>query len=202
MGILSSWINDLNFVIIFDANSIGTYWGQNAYEGSLSETCATYTHSHVNIASLDEFGGGRYPKLNLAGHCDPTNVNAVATLQTLGETLVVWQSICGKNSWLLIIEDREAPLVMPCWMVSISIIRDGSNSYYDNVVRYLKDKDETILLAATSESVYPDYYMGEAIATGLLDIVWVQCFNDECCEYTPGDIILQISIANGMKGQT
>ncbi|KAL6638467.1 hypothetical protein ACP70R_023962 [Stipagrostis hirtigluma subsp. patula] len=52
--------------------SIGVYWGQNETEGRLGEACDTGLYTFVNIGFVGEFGGGRKPILNLAGHCDPT----------------------------------------------------------------------------------------------------------------------------------
>lgn len=57
--------------ISVDAGGIAIYWGQNGNEGNLAQTCATGRYSYVNIAFLNQFGGGQVPKLNLAGHCDP-----------------------------------------------------------------------------------------------------------------------------------
>ncbi|KAF3432896.1 hypothetical protein FNV43_RR23998 [Rhamnella rubrinervis] len=54
-----------------EAGGIAIYWGQNGNEGNLTQTCATGRYSYVNIAFLIQFGGGRVPILNLAGHCDP-----------------------------------------------------------------------------------------------------------------------------------
>ena len=55
-----------------DAGTITIYWGQNGYEGSLAETCATSNYGIVNVAFLSTFGNGQTPLINLAGHCDPT----------------------------------------------------------------------------------------------------------------------------------
>ena len=52
---------------------IAVYWGQNASEGTLRDTCSTGLYAYVNIAFLSTFGDGRAPALNLAGHCDPAS---------------------------------------------------------------------------------------------------------------------------------
>jgi hypothetical protein len=59
------------------AGIITVYWGQNGYEGTLAEACATGYYGIVNIAFLYKFGGGQTPMINLAGHCDPTNMGCV-----------------------------------------------------------------------------------------------------------------------------
>ncbi|KAL6840473.1 hypothetical protein ACP4OV_030283 [Aristida adscensionis] len=53
-----------------DAVSIAVYWGQDAGEGTLRDTCGSGLYAYVNLAFLATFGGGRAPVLNLAGHCD------------------------------------------------------------------------------------------------------------------------------------
>jgi chitinase len=50
--------------------SIAIYWGQNANEGTLGETCGTGLYTYVNLAFLSTFGAGRAPVLDLSGHCD------------------------------------------------------------------------------------------------------------------------------------
>ncbi|GJN18022.1 hypothetical protein PR202_gb05136 [Eleusine coracana subsp. coracana] len=52
------------------AVDIAVYWGQNASEGTLRETCGTGLYAYVNLAFLSTFGAGRAPLLDLAGHCD------------------------------------------------------------------------------------------------------------------------------------
>lgn len=51
---------------------IAIYWGQNGGEGSLAAACATGNYEFINIAFLNVFGNGRVPRLNLAGHCNPS----------------------------------------------------------------------------------------------------------------------------------
>ncbi|RWW03949.1 hypothetical protein GW17_00032856 [Ensete ventricosum] len=52
---------------------IAVYWGQNGFEGGLREACATGNYKYVLIAFLNQFGGGKTPQMNLAGHCDPNS---------------------------------------------------------------------------------------------------------------------------------
>lgn len=58
-------------VIQSNGGGIAIYWGQNGNEGPLSDTCGSGNYEFVNIAFLSSFGGGRNPRINLAGHCDP-----------------------------------------------------------------------------------------------------------------------------------
>ncbi|KNA12332.1 hypothetical protein SOVF_126810 isoform A [Spinacia oleracea] len=55
------------------SGGISIYWGQNGFEGTLNETCATRRYEFVNVAFLNVFGSGQSPSLNLAGHCDPSS---------------------------------------------------------------------------------------------------------------------------------
>ena len=50
-----------------------TYWGQNGYEGTLSEACQSGLYNILIISFLDVFGNSQTPQLNLAGHCDPSS---------------------------------------------------------------------------------------------------------------------------------
>lgn len=54
------------------ATAISVYWGQNGAEGSLAKTCGTGRYATVIMAYLSQFGDGRTPVLNLAGHCNPS----------------------------------------------------------------------------------------------------------------------------------
>ncbi|CAO2178692.1 unnamed protein product [Urochloa humidicola] len=63
-----------------DDVKIAVYWGQDASEGTLRDTCATGLYAYVNIAFLSTFGDGRVPVLNLAGHCDPTSGGCASVL--------------------------------------------------------------------------------------------------------------------------
>jgi chitinase len=56
-----------------DDVKIAVYWGQDASEGSLRDTCSTGLYAYVNIAFVSTFGDGRAPILNLADHCDPSS---------------------------------------------------------------------------------------------------------------------------------
>lgn len=54
------------------SGSISIYWGQNAKEGTLADTCSTGRFAYVNIAFLAVFGNNLVPALNLDNHCDPS----------------------------------------------------------------------------------------------------------------------------------
>ncbi|KAI4999833.1 hypothetical protein ZWY2020_004422 [Hordeum vulgare] len=71
-----------------ESANIAVYWGQNATEGTLRDTCGTGLYAYVNLAFLSIFGAGRAPVLNLAGHCDPPS----GTCATLAADVASCQS--------------------------------------------------------------------------------------------------------------
>lgn len=50
-------------ILVVGSNTGGNsiYWGQNSYEGTLAETCATGNYDFVNIAFLPTLGNGQGP---------------------------------------------------------------------------------------------------------------------------------------------
>lgn len=71
--------------------------------------------------------------------------------------------------------------------IDLSITGTTSNLYWDYLVRYLSEystKERKVYLSAAPQCPYPDYYyLQTTIATGLLDYVWVQFFDNSPCEY-------------------
>ena len=62
--------------LVYKSNGgIVVYWGQgqDANEGTLTETCNSDLYKIVNVAFLSMFGNGQQPQINLAGHCDPAS---------------------------------------------------------------------------------------------------------------------------------
>lgn len=43
-----------------------------------------------------------------------------------------------------------------------------------------------IYLSSSPQCVYPDYYLGDAIGTGLFDYIWVEFYNSNPCIYSSG----------------
>ncbi|KAL5156590.1 G-type lectin S-receptor-like serine/threonine-protein kinase CES101 [Glycine soja] len=95
-----------------EPENVAIYWGQNADEGTLNETCATGTYSHVIIAFLSTFGNGQTPQLSLADHCDPSTNGCtkigreIKNCQEQGITVML--SIGGGSGNYSITSDEDA----------------------------------------------------------------------------------------------
>ncbi|QCD86063.1 chitinase [Vigna unguiculata] len=60
---------------------IAVYWGQDAREGNLIATCDSGKYAIVLLAFLHQFGAGRTPTLNFAGHCGDSSGRSCGLLQ-------------------------------------------------------------------------------------------------------------------------
>ncbi|WRX11578.1 Glycoside hydrolase family 18 [Theobroma cacao] len=181
---------------------ISTYWGQNVSEGTLKEACDTGIYDIINIAFLNVFGGGRTPSMNLAGHCDPPSGTCVIFgeqiryCQRLG--IKVLLSLGGAiGTYGLTSKDDAQSVADYLWETFLpgrtspgplgdATLDGASNLYYDDLVRFLKEKSESVYLSAAPQCPFPDYHLGPAIDTGLFDAVGVQFYNNPPCQYHDG----------------
>lgn len=194
------------------AGKIAIYWGQNGNEGSLAETCATGNYKFVNIAFLPTFGNGQTPMINLAGHCDPyingcTGLSSeIKSCQAKG--IKVMLSIGGgAGSYYLSSAADARQVATYLWnnflggtsssrplgdaiLDGIDFdIEGGTNLYWDDLARYLSNygkRGKKVYLTAAPQCPFPDYYIGNALQTGLFDYVWVQFYNNPPCQYSSG----------------
>ncbi|URE26381.1 Glycosyl hydrolases family 18 [Musa troglodytarum] len=198
------------------------YWGQNAYEGSLRETCATGYYKYVLLSSLNRFGHGRIPQLNLAGHCDSTNGGCtflssdiiscqqdynVKVMLSLGGPYGNYRLASRKDArnvayhvWnsYLSYSSTDRPLGNSALDGIDFDIERGSTDYWDDLARFLSaysTPDRKVYLSAAPQCSMPDYYLQAAIDTGLFDYVWVQFYNNYC-EYSPDDAVTFAQIWN------
>ncbi|EOX95350.1 hypothetical protein QUC31_004984 [Theobroma cacao] len=193
------------------ATVISTYWGQNGFEGTLKEACDTGTYKIIMIAFLNTFGDGQTPSMNLAGHCDPSSGTCVifgdqiSYCQDLGIKVLLSLGGAWGNYYLTSTDDAQS-VADYLWNTFLGgrtsagplgdatldgidfDIEGGSNLYYDDLARFLKQKDDSVYLSAAPQCPYPDYYLASAIATGLFDSVWVQFYNNPPCQYSDGNI--------------
>ncbi|KAH6797118.1 chitinase A [Perilla frutescens var. hirtella] len=195
-----------------NAGKISIYWGQNGNEGTLAETCATGNYDFVNIAFLPTFGNGQTPMINLAGHCDPysnacTNLSSdIKSCQASG--IKVMLSIGGgAGSYYLTSADDARQVATYLWNNFLGgqsssrplgdavldgvdfDIEGGTNLYWDDLARYLSNygkRGKKVYLSAAPQCPFPDYYIGNALQTGLFDYVWVQFYNNPPCQYSSG----------------
>ncbi|XP_021280017.1 acidic endochitinase-like [Herrania umbratica] len=191
------------------ATVISTYWGQNGFEGTLQEACATGTYNIIMIAFLNTFGGGQTPSMNLAGHCDPQSGTCVKFGEEIRycqeQKIKVLLSLGGAlGNYYLTSKDDAQSVADYLWNTFLGgrtsagplgdatldgidfDIEGGSNLYYDDLARFLKQKNESLFLSAAPQCPYPDYYLGNAIDSGLFDAVWVQFYNNPLCQYGNG----------------
>lgn len=195
-------------------SGIGTYWGQNTFEGSLNDACSSGLYSYVNIAFLNTFGSAQVPQLNLGGHCDPRYGQCVGlttdilNCQKLG--IKVMLSLGGPTGTYTLTSTEDAKnLAIYLWnnflggqsatrpfgtavLDGIDFDIDlGSNQYYSDLARFLADYSKQgtkVYLSATPRCTFPDSYMGTAISTGLFDFIWIKFYNNPACEYAVGNI--------------
>ncbi|XP_047339305.1 acidic endochitinase-like [Impatiens glandulifera] len=201
-------------VIGCNAGGIAIYWGQNGYEGTLSETCATGNYDFVNIAFLSTFGNGQAPTINLAGHCNPS-INECTKLspdikscQAKGIKVIL--SIGGgAGSYYLASSDDARQVATYLWnnflggtsssrplgdaiLDGIDFdIEGGTNQHWDELATYLSkysNRGKKVYLTAAPQCPFPDAWIGNALKTGLFDYVWVQFYNNPPCQYAIGDV--------------
>ncbi|KAL4384045.1 hypothetical protein GQ457_15G002500 [Hibiscus cannabinus] len=196
------------------AGSIAVYWGQNGNEGTLEATCATGRYAYVNIAFLNQFGGGRTPGINLAGHCNPASngcasvSNGIRSCQSRGVKVMLsigggagsyslgsqadarnvadylWNNFLGGSS-------SSRPLGSAVVDGIDFDIELGSTRHYDDLARALSaysSRGRKVYLTAAPQCPFPDSHLGAALNTGLFDYVWVQFYNNPQCQYTSGNI--------------
>ncbi|PON57764.1 Endo-beta-N-acetylglucosaminidase [Parasponia andersonii] len=192
-----------------DAAGIAIYWGQNANEGTLADTCSTGNYQYVNIAFLTTFGNGQTPVLNLAGHCNPA-ANECTRLSSeikacQGRGIKVLISIGGATGSYSLSSAADAKQVSDyLWNNFLGgqsssrplgdavldgvdfDIEAGSGQFWDELARSLdghSQAGEKVYLAAAPQCPFPDQHLDGAIKTGLFDYVWVQFYNNPGCHY-------------------
>nr|AAO47731.1 acidic class III chitinase [Rehmannia glutinosa] len=195
------------------SGKISIYWGQNGNEGTLAETCATGNYHYVNIAFLPTFGNGQTPMINLAGHCDPTITNGCTHLSSQikscqAKGIKVMLSIGGGAGSYYLSSSQDAKQVATylfnnflsgkssprplgdAILDGIDLdIEGGTDLYWDDLARYLSNygkRGRKVYLTAAPQCPFPDYYIGNALQTGLFDYVWVQFYNNPPCQYSSG----------------
>ncbi|KAK1282407.1 hypothetical protein QJS10_CPB22g00044 [Acorus calamus] len=64
---------------------------------------------------------------------------------------------------------------------------ESYSPHYDDLARFLSEystPERKVYLSAAPQCPYPDAALGEAIATGLFDYVWIQFYNNPPCQYS------------------
>ncbi|KAJ1388785.1 Serine-threonine/tyrosine-protein kinase, catalytic domain [Sesbania bispinosa] len=206
----------LNLPDTTHSDDIAIYWGQNRYEGNLTETCATGIYSFVNIAFLYQFGNGQAPKLFLAGHCDPDTDSCSLVGRDIRycqqQGIKVMLSIGGASFSYSLASSEDARNVSDyLWhnflggnsssrplgdaiLDGIDFAIGGSTftQHWEDLARYLKSHSTTVrknvYLSAAPQCLFPDSALGKALETGLFDYVWIQFYNNPLCQYSQGNV--------------
>ncbi|PON58261.1 Endo-beta-N-acetylglucosaminidase [Parasponia andersonii] len=191
------------------AGGIAVYWGQGSNEGTLLETCNSGRYKYVILAFLNEFGEGRTPVLNLAGHCNPVGGGCKVASQGIRACqkrgIKVLLSIGGGIGKYSLASKADAEKVANYLWNSFlggkkgsrplgDAILDGidfdielgSPKHYDDLARALKahsTKANPVLLSAAPQCPFPDRFVGEALNEVPFDFVWVQFYNNAPCQY-------------------
>ncbi|CAD5166094.1 unnamed protein product [Musa acuminata subsp. malaccensis] len=196
-----------------EPSCIAVYWGQNGYEGGLRDACATGYYKYVLVAFLNQFGNGRIPQMNLAGHCDPNSGGCTFLSGDIiscqqDHNVTVMLSLGGAiGNYNLVSEEDAREVATYIWnnflggssanrplgnavLDGVDLdIESGGAAHYDDLVRYLKAYDtpkRKVYLSAAPQCVFPDAHLQPAIDTGLLDYLWVQFYNNYC-QYSTGN---------------
>lgn len=185
---------------------IAVYWGQNGGEGTLSTACDTGNYEIVLLAFLNQFGCGRTPSWNFAGHCGDwspcTKLQPdIENCQRKG--VKVFLSIGGAIGPYSLCSEQDAHEVAnylyknflsgqygPLGSVTLDgidfDIEGGTNLYWDALARHLdalRHKNKYFSLSAAPQCFMPDYYLDTAIKTGLFDYLFIQFYNNPPCQY-------------------
>lgn len=192
------------------AGSIVVYWGQDGREGTLTDTCASGKYGIVNIAFLSEFGNGKKPKVDLAGHCDASSngcqrvSTGIRNCQNKG--IKVMLSIGGGSDGYTLTSPDEARRVAEyLWnnflsgnsnsrplgdaiLDGIDFDIEGGESHYAVLASRLSELSRggrKVYLTAAPQCPFPDNRLDKALQTGLFDYVWIQFYNNPQaqCEY-------------------
>ncbi|XP_020232093.1 acidic endochitinase [Cajanus cajan] len=195
-------------------------------ESTLQSACETGNYKIVILESLIVHDDGTTPELNLAGHCG-SSTNPCTKLQPEIEYcqqkgIKVILSI-GQDRPTLKTGNRhyrsaEAAQELATYLlenylsgkagplgnvaldgIDIADVADGDNLKWDEVVTAINASTTArkIYLSASPQCVYPDYYLGKAIETGLFDYIWVEFFNpNPDCIYANNDASKLLSAWN------
>ncbi|KAL1565530.1 chitinase [Salvia divinorum] len=194
-----------------DGCGITVYWGQNGFEGTLQEACATNNYKYVAVAFLTTFGYGQTPVLNLAGHCDPPSgtctkfASEISFCQSQGIKVLLSLGGAIGNYGISSPEDAQqvAAYLYDSYLsgfggplgnaaldgVDFDIEYPISTLHWDDLARAIaaySTPGRKIYLSAAPQCIIPDRNLDVAIKTGLFDYVWVQFYNNPPCDYSGG----------------
>ncbi|KAL2618823.1 hypothetical protein AAZX31_08G290000 [Glycine max] len=171
--------------------------------GTLDEACATGNYDYVIIAFLPTLGDGQTPMINLAGHCDPYSKGCTGLSSDIescqAKGIKVLLSLGGGAGSYSIASTQDASQLSsrplgPAILDDIDFdIEDGSNQHWGDLAKFLKGygmakQGKQAFITAAPQCPFPDAWIGNALTTGLFDIVCVQFYNNPPCQYNSGAI--------------
>lgn len=188
------------------SNGIAIYWGQNNGDQSLTSTCDTGNYKIVLIAFLNQFGCGKTPSLNLAGHCgdwSPCTKLQPEIQHCQQNGIKVFLSLGGGVGDYSLCSPQDAKDVAnylynnfltgqsgPFGSVTLDgidfDIESNTFNYWDNLARELdtlRQKNKYFYLSAAPQCVMPDRHLDTAIKTGVFNYLLVQFYNNPPCQY-------------------
>ncbi|KAK9068328.1 hypothetical protein SSX86_012439 [Deinandra increscens subsp. villosa] len=201
---------------ICKAGQLVVYWGQDARENRLYDTCDSKKYDIVNIAFLFQFGNGQPPLMNLAGHCDPSSPKGcqhVSTgihhCQSLGTKVML--SIGGdSDTYSLSSADDAREVADYIWNNFLGgqsdsrplgdAVLDGvdfdiekGEPHYAALARRLHEHGQQaggkrVYLTAAPQCPFPDVKLNRALSTNLFDYIWVQFYNNPQCEFNANNM--------------
>ncbi|BAU02172.1 hypothetical protein LR48_Vigan10g117500 [Vigna angularis] len=188
-----------------------------AIEGTLESLCSSGNYNIVIIQSLLVYDDGREPTINLADHSaklqpeiEYCQQNNIKVFLSIGQDALARKakshghySSSSSSSDSTAAAEKLASYLLEKYLsgnagplgsvaldgINIADVADGENLKWDEVVKAINASttDRKIYLGAGPECVYPDYYLGKVIGTGLIDYIWVEFFYQNPCIYANGD---------------
>ncbi|KAA8520704.1 hypothetical protein F0562_015024 [Nyssa sinensis] len=194
--------------------NISVYWGHgehdNIDEGTLAQACESGNYEIVVIGSVYKFGNNQTMEINLGNHCYPDDQGCAALssqieyCQSLGVKVFVsiggaqanltseWDcTVVAYELWSKFLGGKSADRPLGNAVLDgVDFYVEGSptrnTSYWGVLAKELLvwSRETKVYLSATPQCVFPDYYLNDALQTGLFDYVWPEFYDNSPCEYT------------------
>ncbi|KAF8656623.1 hypothetical protein HU200_060588 [Digitaria exilis] len=188
------------------------FWGRNANEGTLRETCDTGLYNTVIISFYSVFGHGRYwgdlsgHPLNTIGadikHCQSSNILVLLSIggdASKTYSLPSSQSAAdvADNLWNAHLGGRRPGVFRPfggdAAVDGIDFyIDNGGPAHYDELARRLDGYNKFyrgrkgVRLTATPRCGFPDGRLDRALRTGLFERIHVRFYGNDTCSLGKG----------------
>ncbi|XP_071906759.1 acidic endochitinase-like [Coffea arabica] len=188
-----------------EGEGVGFYWGQSLHDENLAEMCNNSMYRYAVLASLNL--GGNRPVLSIDDKCNPSYPAGCAYLGHMidfckGQGIKVLLSLGGRPDlssddahnvaeyiWNNFLSNNSGPGPLNATVDGIDFrIQSGSNQSLDVLARALRNystPERKVYLSAAPLCQIPDYYLDDAIKTGVFDHVWVQFFGDPSRKFYP-----------------